>query len=353
MTQRPQPEPRENPALLAAARMGDQDAFEALVTLHRRELHLHCYRMTGSVADADDMLQETLLKAWRKIGSFEPRAPLRAWLYKIATNTCLNELAARKRPRFLGPDAWSGGPPPVAEIAHLQPYPDRFLDQLDDPAAQVARKENIALAFIAAIQLLPPRQRAVLILRDVLAWSAKEVADALDCSVASVTSALQRARSTLKTNFPAGPASMEFAMGPSVEEKKLLTRFIEAWEQGDFDRLASLLQEDAVLAMPPIPLWFRGRREIIDFLSTVPAGGQLQNIRLLPVGSNRQGAVAAFIADADEGGYQFYGLMVFTVEKDGISDITGFPGAALRDYFDLPSWLPREGQDRRQSIDAL
>lgn len=171
--------------------------------------------------------------------------------------------------------------------------------------------------------------------------------------MASVTSALQRARSTLRTHFPAGRPSTEFGTGPSIDEKKLLTRFIEAWEHADFDRLASLLQEDAVLAMPPIPLWFRGRREIIDFLSTVPAGGQLQNIPLLPVGSNRQPALAAFIADADEGGYDFYGLMVFSVEKDGISAITGFPDAALCDYFDLPSWLPREERGRRRSIDAL
>jgi RNA polymerase sigma-70 factor (ECF subfamily) len=350
---RHRPEPQDESALLSAARLGDRNAFEELVGPHRRELHVHCYRMTASLDDADDMLQETLLKAWRGIGSFEPRAPLRAWLYKIATNTCLNELAARRRPRFLRRAEWSGGPPLIAEVEHLQPYPDRLLDQADDPATHVARREDVALAFVAAIQLLPPRQRAVLLLRDVLAWSAKEVAVALDSSVASVNSALQRARGTLKTRFPGAGPPMDLGTLSGAAEKKLLTRFIEAWEAADFDRLASLLQEDAVLAMPPIPLWFRGRREIIGFLSTEPAGGRLQDIRLVTVSSNRQPAVAAFIVDAEEGGYLFYGLMVFSMENDAISGITGFPDSALGDRFELPSWIPGEKDERRHSLDAV
>lgn len=347
------PDLRAESELINAARLGERDAFEALVSPLRQELHLHCYRMTGSLTDAEDMLQETLLKAWRRIDAFEPRAPFRAWLYKIATNTCLNELAARKRPRFLVPEQWSGGPPPVGEIAHLQPYPDRLMDGLGDPAANLARKEDVALAFIAAIQLLPPRQRAVLILRDVLGWSAKEVAEALEASPASVNSALQRARATLRGRFPDDRSPSDVGALSDDAERKLLSRFIDAWDRADFDGLAALLQEDAVLAMPPTPLWFRGRAAIIDFLSTVPAEGRLEKIRLVPVGSNRQPATAAYIADPDEGGYHFYGLMVFSMEGGAITAITGFPDADIGDYFALPSWLPADEESRRKSSDGL
>src|SRR6266571_1222007 len=318
--------------LVAAARIGDPVAFESLVEPHRRGLHLHCYRMTGSLTDADDMLQESLLKAWRRIDTFENRAPFRGWLYKIATNTCLNELAARQRPRFLAARQWSGGAPPLAEIEYLQPYPDRLLDAAVDPVAHFDMKESVALAFIAVIQLLPPRQRAVLLLRDVLAWSAREVADSLECSVASVNSALHRARWTL------------------------LARFMDAWERSDFDALAALLREDAILAMPAepapepgsphvSPIWFQGRAAIVDFLSTVPAGGHLEQIRLVPLGSNQQPALAAFIAEPEDGGHQFYGVMVFAIEEDAISAITGFADPGLSDYFGLPSWLPAEQEE--------
>jgi RNA polymerase sigma-70 factor, ECF subfamily len=338
---------RTEPELIDAARLGDRKAFEELVAPRRRELHLHCYRMTGSLTDADDMLQETLLKAWRGVARFEPQAPFRAWLYKIATNTCLNELAARKHPRFLVPDQWSGGPP-VTEITHLQPYPDRLLDEISDPATYVTRKEDVALAFIAAIQLLPPRQRAVLILREVLGWSAKEVADGLDTSAASVNSALQRARATLRTRRGHQAPGDLHALSDDAE-LKLLTSFIEAWERADFDGLAALLQEDAVLAMPPMPSWFRGRAAIIEFLSTGPADGDIEKIRLVPLRSNRQPATAAYIADPEEGGYQFYGLMVFSMEGNTISAITGFPNSEIGDYFALPSWMSADRATMRTS----
>lgn len=325
--------------LLQAARLGDREAFEKLIAPHRRELHIHCYRLMGSLTDADDMLQETLLKAWRATPSFQPRAPFRAWLYKIATNTCLNELAARKRPGFLAPDQWSGGPP-MAEVSHLHPYPDRLLDEVRDPAEHVVRDEDIALAFVAAIQFLPPRQRAVLILREVLGWSADEVSNALDTSVAAINSALQRARSTLKTHVHSGKRPAELATVTDAAEERLLGRFMEAWSQADFDGIASLLQEDAVLAMPPERMWFKGPRHIVDFFSTVPAGGQLQKIRLLPVRANRQPAVAAFMADPEDGGHEFYGIMVFAGAEGRIASITGFADPALAEYFDLPRWLP-------------
>jgi RNA polymerase sigma-70 factor (ECF subfamily) len=327
--------------LVEAARIGDPRAFEALVRPHRRELHVHCYRLTGSLTDADDMLQETLLRAWRRIDTFEDRAPFRIWLYRVATTTCLNELTVRRRrKRLLGPQEWSGGPPPVAEIDHLQPYPDHLLDEAADPAARLDSKESVALAFIAAIQLLPPRQRAALLLRDVLSWSANEVADSLDCSVASVNSALQRARSTLRNSLGGEESELNPASVRDISEKRMLARFMDAWERADFDGLASLLKEDAVLAMPPEAQWFRGRRAIVDFFATVPAGGRLKQIRLVPVGSNRQPAVGAYLAEPEDGGHQFYGLMVLTIDGDKIAAITGFQDPALGDYFALPAWLP-------------
>lgn len=322
--------------LLQAARLGDRGAFEKLIAPRRTELHIHCYRLMGSLTDADDMLQETLLKAWRATPSFEPRAPFRAWLYKIATNTCLNELASRKRPAFLTPDQWSGGPP-VAEISHLHPYPDVLLDEARDPAEHVVRKEDIALAFVAAIQFLPPRQRAVLILREVLGWSADEISDALDTSMAAVNSALQRARSTLQKQLH---SERDLEAPSDATEQLLLRRFMDAWSRADFDGIASLLQEDAVLAMPPARLWFKGPRAIIDFLSTVPAGGDLHKIRLLPVRANRQPALAAFIMDSQQEGHEFYGVMVFSIGPEGITNITGFADPGLSEYFGLPGWLP-------------
>ena len=340
-------------SLVAAARLGDPVAFEALVEPLRRGLHLHCYRMTGSLTDAEDMVQESLLKAWRRMDTFEGRATFQVWLYKIATNTCLNELAARVRPRFMAVRQWSGGPPPLAEIEYLQPYPDRLLDDAADPAARYDEKESVALAFIAVMQLLPPRQRAVLLLRDVLAWSAREVAASLECSVASVNSALQRARFTLRARFDNGGPGTSLSTAGDIPDANVLDRFMEAWERCDFDALASLLHEDAILAMPAVaapepgsphvsPVWFRGRPAIVDFFSRVPADGHLEQIRLVPVASNRQPALAAFIAEPEDGGHQFYGVMVFAIEGHAISAITGFADPGLSDYFGQPSWLPAE-----------
>lgn len=327
--------------LVEAARVGDPKAFEALVEPYRRELHLHCYRLTGSLTEADDMLQESLLRAWRRFETFEGRAPLRIWLYRVATTTCLNHLAVRRRrQRLFGSEEWPGRPPPVVEIEHLQPYPDHLLDEAADPAARFERKESVALAFIAAIQLLPPRQRAVLLLRDVLTWSAREVADSLECSVASVNSALQRAHGTLRSRLESDEPDQNPGSISDISERRMLARFMDAWERADFDALASLLREDAVMAMPPEAQWFRGRTAIVDFFATVPAAGRLEQIRLLAVGSNRQPALAAYLADPDDGGHQFYGLMVLAMQGDEIAAITGFQDPALSDYFDLPSWLP-------------
>jgi RNA polymerase sigma-70 factor, ECF subfamily len=333
-------ESKEEAALVRATRLGDQDAFALLVEPHRSELHLHCYRLTGSLIDADDMLQETLLRAWRRIDTFEGRAPFRIWLYRVATTTCLNELATRGRRRRLSGPQDSERPPLVAEVDHLQPYPDRLLDETSDPAAHLVTKENVALAFIAIMQLLPPRQRAILLLRDVLRWSSREVADALECSVGSVNSALQRAREKLRAHFEGTvPESLSGSVN-DIRVQRTVARFIEAWERADFDALASLLKEDAELAMPPESQWFRGRRSIVDFFSAVPAGGDLERIRLVPVGANRQPAVAAYLADPDDGGHQFYGLMVLETDADEIAAITGFQDPGLSEYFGVPAWLP-------------
>jgi RNA polymerase sigma-70 factor, ECF subfamily len=342
-------DPEAERSLLAAARIGDHQAFDALVAPHRREIHLHCYRMTGSLTDADDLVQESLLKAWRRIGTFQGRAPFRAWLYRIATNTCLNELTRRRRPRFLTPDGWSGGPSPIVATRQLQPYPDRLLDDWTDPVARYDQMESVALAFIAVMQLLAPRQRAVLILRDVLGWSTREVAASLDCSIASVNSALQRARGILRARLQVeGGADATTAAVTEISRRRLLARFMDAWERADFDALALLLREDAVLAMPPEPTWVGGRAAIIEFLAGVPAGGRLQYIRLLPIGANRQPAVAAFIAAPKEGGHRFYGVMVFEIGAEAISSITGFADPDLSDAFGLPAWLPPDQQDRER-----
>lgn len=333
-------------SLVTDARLGDRRAFEALVEPRRRGLHLHCYRMMGSLTDADDMVQESLLKAWRRIATFENRAPFQAWLYKIATNTCLSELAARSRPRFLSASRSSGGPPPLAEIEHLQPYPDRLIDDASDPAARYDLKQSVALAFVAVIQLLPPRQRAVLLMRDVLAWNAREVADSLECSVASVNSALQRARSTLRAHAESGEPGTSLSTMSDLSGGMVLARFMDAWERCDFDALASALRDDAIMAMPPAPSpglpppWFQGRVAIVDFFSTIPAEGHLERIRLLPTAANRQPALAAFLADPESNGYQFYGVMVFAIEDEEITAITGFGDPGLSDYLGLPSWIP-------------
>jgi RNA polymerase sigma-70 factor, ECF subfamily len=222
------------------------------------------------------------------------------------------------------------------------------LEEDSDPAARFDMKESVALAFIAATQLLPPRQRAVLLMRDVLAWSAREVSDSLECSVASVKSALQRARSTVRASAESGAPGTSLATTGNVAGGAVLARFMDAWERCDFDALASVLRKDAIMAMPPAPSpgaplpWFAGGAAIADFFTRVPADGHLDRIRLVPVAANRQPALAAFIADAEGDGHRFYGLMVFAIEGNEVAAITGFGDPGLSDYFGLPSWIPSE-----------
>jgi RNA polymerase sigma-70 factor (ECF subfamily) len=302
----------------------DEQAFALLVEPHRRALHLHCYRMLGSLDDADDALQETMLRAWKGSDRYEPRAQLATWLHTIATNVCLTAIARRR----------SRPVEAVEELEYLQPYPDRLLDDL------VAR-ETVELAFVMAIQLLPPKQRAVLILRDVLGWSAKEVAEALQESVAAVTSALQRARNGVES-------PRRRAVVPRAEERALVKRFMAAWNAVDIDGLVALLTDDAVMTMPPERMQIAGGRAIGDFFATVPQEGRLEEIALLATGVNRQPALAAYSRRVD-GAHRPYGLMALHIESGLIRAIVGFPNPALFDRCGLPTELGQRGDHMHES----
>ena len=320
--------------LLQAALAGDQAQFGRLVGPHVRELHVHCYRMLGSFHDAEDAIQETLLRAWRHLDTFQGRGPLRAWLYRIATTTtCLKQLESRRRRRL-------GARPEGAEVSWLEPYPDRLLDELPnngpDPAAVAEQRESVALAFVVALQQLTARQRAVLVLREVLGWSAAEVAESLETSVPAVNSALQRARASLGQ---AGPAAGSSARSLSAQEQEVLRRFMVAWQRCDLEGLAALLAEDAVLQMPPQSLRYLGREQVARFFAVVPADGRLDRIRLVATRANGQPALAAYLPAAD-GADRAYGVMVLVVVDDRIQAITGFQDASLFQAFGLPQTPP-------------
>jgi len=315
-------------ALLDAARAGDDAAFQALVAPHLRALHLHSYRMLGSYHDAEEALQETLLRAWQGLGGFEGRAPLRHWLYRITTTTCLKIINRRAR----DPITTS------LDVAWLQPYPDALLDQLTDldadPAVIIDRRESVALAFIAALQVLPANQRAVLILREVLGWPAQQVADLLGTSVAAVNSALQRARATVADSQASGTA--EAAARPdSGRQRRVVDAFLRAWHECDIPALAALLRDDATLTMPPQAIRIVGRDAVTGFFATVPAEGRLDLIRLVEVRANGNPAVAAYLPDTT-GECRGYGIMVLTITGDQIATITGFPDPELFPAFGLP-----------------
>jgi RNA polymerase sigma-70 factor, ECF subfamily len=299
------------------------------VAPHVSELQVHCYRMLGSFHDAEDATQETLLRAWRHLHTFQGRGPLRAWLYRIATTTCLKQLESRRRRHV-------AARPEGAEVPWLEPYPDRLLDELPhdgpDPAAVAEQRESVALAFVVALQQLTARQRAVLVLREVLGWSAAEVAELLDTSVPAVNSALQRARASLGRVLPPAGGS---ARSLPAQEQEVLRRFMLAWQRRDLAGLAALLAEDAVLHMPPQSLWYVGREQVVRFFGTVPAGGRLDRIRLVATGANGQPALAAYLPAAD-GSHRAYGVMVLVVAEDGIRAITGFQDASLVPAFGLP-----------------
>jgi RNA polymerase sigma-70 factor, ECF subfamily len=333
---------------LARAQRGDEEAFAQLTEPYRRELQLHCYRIVGSLQDAEDLLQETLLAAWRGLEQFEGRSSLRAWLYTIATNRCLNALRDRDRrpqaaPGDRGGRGGRGGithpPESFAEISWLQPYPDALLEGVIDiapgPEARYEAKESVALAFVSGLQHLAPRQRAVLVLRDVLGFHADEVAEMLGSSEASVNSALQRARGTLEKRLP--PRQERLAVPRVGVDAGLVTRFAEAFERDDIDGVIAMLTEDAVVSMPPEPEWHQGLDAIEAFLRARQLDRLPQPWRFYRIGANLQPAYAYYLRDGDR--WLRHGMFVIGVRGGAIESITRFPDRGLLDRFDAPSRL--------------
>ena len=330
-------------ATLARARAGDDEAFRELTEPHRRELQLHCYRILGSMQDAEDLVQETLLAAWRSLEAFEGRASVRSWLYRIATNRCLNALRARsRRPREL--QAMDDLPAPTrrTEPTWLEPYPDVLLEDIPDrspaPAARYEARESIELAFILALQHLPPRQRAALVLRDVLGFRTAEVAEMLDTGEVSVKGALQRARAALEARLPA--ADRDSAPRPnSARERRLVGRFADAVQSGDIDQVIALLTDEALLTMPPQPLEYQGHEAIAAFLGH---RAELRGaaLRVVPTRANTQPAFGCYLPDTQAAIARPYGLIVLTLERDAIAAITWFADTGVFRHFGLPRTLP-------------
>ncbi len=325
--------------LLERARAGDGDAFSVLVEPYRRELQVHCYRILGSVQDAEDLVQETLLAAWRGLDRFEERASLRVWLYRIATNRCLNALRdRRRRPR----EHQRMVPPPEptrrGEPIWLEPYPDAMLEGLGDvslgPEARYEASEATALAFVAALQHLPPLQRCVFVLRDLLGFRAAEVAAILECTEASAKGALQRARAALRERLPVSPTD-EVALPPSRREREVVGQFASAVEAGDIAGVVALLTDDAWLTMPPEPYEYQGHAAIAEFLQdrTRLRGA---NFRLVPTRANGQPAFGCYLPDLDSATASTYGLMVLTLRGERIAAITWFGDRGLMARFGLP-----------------
>ncbi|GII02890.1 sigma-70 family RNA polymerase sigma factor [Planobispora takensis] len=340
----------EDSTLVDAARAGDESAFGTLVERHRRELRVHCYRMLGSFEEAEDMVQETFLRAWRGRAGFEGRSTFRAWLYRIATNACLDFLDRHpRRPLPRQAPVVEGGavPPPPAppsgHISWLQPYPDRLLEPAApseaEPDAAVVAKETIELAFLAAIQHLPPRQRAVLILRDVVGLPAQETAALLEMSVPAIKSALQRARPALREHLPERRSEWAPSSDPTREERAVLQRYIDAVEQADPAVLAGILRDDAWQSMPPQPMWILGGKAIVEAWRPAMVGPESWgDWRVLPVHANRQPAAAAYLRRAGESVYRPSWLGVLRVEDGLITQITTF-GDEVFPAFGLPAEL--------------
>ncbi len=330
------------PSAVEAASPSDE--FIRRAERYRPELLAHCYRMLGSLADAEDAVQETYVRAWRSFGSFEARSSERTWLYRIATNTCLTARQHHSRrvlPSGLGaPSADPSAPPGPADpaVAWLQPFPDTMISpDANDPAAIVVTRDSVRLALIASLQHLPSRQRAVLILRDVLAWPAAEVAELLDMSVVAVKSALQRARARLGEVAPAADQVPELT---EPEHRELLSRYIAAFQNADAAALERLLRQDATLEAPPLRNWYAGLRYCMPYMATHVLGSP-GHWRMLATSANGQPAVAAWYRDSD-GAYLPYGIVVLTATADGISRITSFGFPELVTAFGFPAVPPAD-----------
>jgi RNA polymerase sigma-70 factor (TIGR02960 family) len=335
--------------LIGRARAGDGEAFRVLTEPYRRELQVHCYRMLGSLQDAEDALQDTLLAAWQGLGGFEGRASIRTWLYRIATNRCLNARRSASRRPAREWDMLEVEPPEptrLGELGWLEPYPDALLEGAIDvplgPEARYEQTEAISLAFVTALQLLPPRQLAVLVLRDVLGFHASEVADMLDSTVESVNSALKRARASLQRRQPP-TGEREPAPAPdSTSEQALVADFVRAYESGDLDALVALLTDDINVSMPPIPLEYQGRDVVARLFASIFGSGR--RVDLVPTRANGQPAFGAYLR-ASSGIRHGAGLFVLTLTGSRICAFTRFDSSVLP-WFGLPRSLPETGRSR-------
>jgi RNA polymerase sigma-70 factor (TIGR02960 family) len=329
--------------LITRARAGDGAAFQELIEPHRRELLVHCYRMLGSFQDAEDALQETLVAAWRGFGGFEGRASIRTWLYRVATNRCLNALRSpgrRPAKEWDVPEVEPPEPTAFNEVVWLEPFPDALLegaiDEPPGPETRYEQTESMSLAFVTALQALPPRQVAVLILRDVLGFRANEVGDMLDSTIDSVNSALKRARAGLKRRFP--PAAEREPPPPpnSPSEEAMVAEFVRAYEAGDVDALVAMLTDDVFISMPPMPLEYEGRDVVARFYAAIFRSGR--RFDLVPTRANGQPAFGAYLR-AQNGVRHGTGLLVLTLAGDWISSVTRFENSVLPS-FGLPRSLP-------------
>jgi len=323
-------------ATLARARAGDNDAFDELTRPYRRELHVHCYRILGSVQDAEDLLQETLLSAWQGLDRFDGRS-LRAWLYRIATNRCLNYLRdTSRRPKVTNMPEFSGATP-SDEPWWLEPYPDALMDDVAlAPEARYDARESIALSFVSGLQRLPTQQRAALVLRDVMGFSASDIAEMLDSTPASVNSALQRARSRVEQLVL--PDSVPRAR--SEHEARVVDQFVESFQRGDLEGVIALLSEDAKFTMPPEPVEFRGPRVIAEFLRSRGFWGQ--GLKLVPTRANNQPAYGYYLPDPNANVHRASGILVLSVREDRISAMTRFGDRSLLARFGLPRTMPSD-----------
>ena len=323
-------------ATLARARAGDNDAFSELTAPYRRELHVHCYRILGSVQDAEDLLQETLLSAWQALDRFDGRS-LRAWLYRIATNRCLNYLRdTSRRPKVTNMPEFSGASP-SDEPWWLEPYPDALMDDIAlAPEARYDARESIALSFVSGLQRLPTQQRAALVLRDVMGFSASEIAEMLDSTPASVNSALQRARARVEQlETPDGVPRAR-----SEHEARVVDQFVESFQRGDLEGVIALLSEDAKFTMPPEPVEFRGPRAIAEFLRSRGFWGQ--GLKLVPTRANNQPAYGYYLPDPNANIHRAGGILVLSVRADRISAMTRFGDRSLLARFGLPRTMPSD-----------
>ena len=324
-------------ARLEAAKGGDENAFAGLVEPYRRELHAHCYRMLGSVQDAEDALQEATLRAWKGLKRFEGRSSLRSWLYTISTNTCLNHIAKRPKGRVLpldhGPatDPYAGPGEPLVESVWIEPYPDEQLglgDGLAGPDARYELRESIELAFVVALQHLPATQRAILILREVLGFSAAEVADTLDTTVAAVNSGLQRARKAVQERVPEQSQQATIRQLGDEELQRLVERYVKAWEENDVDTVVAMLTEDAAISMPPLASWFGPRDVFATFLRNFPLSGTWRWKTRITT-ANGQPAVGFYAWDDEAGAYLPFALNVLTFRGDRVADVVAFVARSI------------------------